>query len=356
MPNRLRTTRPGAPTLMKYALLIATLLVGLAAGPAVGTVLAQDKVGTTAAPFLGIGVGARGTAMGWAQVASAQGPSALYWNPAGITRMTASGVEFSNADWLVDTRLQHLGAVIATGFGHFGLSVTALDYGEDEVTTITLPEGTGERWSALDLAVGVTYARALTDRFSVGGTAKLIRQSIWNETSTGGALDLGVTYLTAFRNLRIGASMTNFGTSMQLDGRDLRQAIDIDPNNEGNNPRNAGLLETDDWSLPLIFRVGVSIDAFSTGSQRLTVSADGIAPADNAQNANFGAEYGFRELFFVRGGYRQAFAQNADDSGWTLGAGLAYGFGDRLGLYVDYVFQEYDPFGNQQMFTLGVTF
>jgi hypothetical protein len=336
---------------MKKLLLLA--LAALLTWP----VAAQDKVGTVAAPFLGIGMGARASGMGWAQVASAQGPSALYWNPSGITDMTTSGVEFSNAEWLVDTRLSHLGFVFnAGGLGHFGLSVTALDYGEQEVTTISLPEGTGERWSALDLAVGLSYARALTDRFSVGGTAKLVRQTIWNEAASGAAIDLGVTYLTGFRNLRIGAAMTNFGTSMQMNGQDLRQAIDIDPNNEGNNPRNAARLETDDWSMPLIFRVGVAVDAYSTANQRLTVSVDGLAPADNAQNANFGAEYSFRELFFVRGGFRQAFASNSDDSGWTAGVGLRYGFTDRLGAYVDYVFQEYDPFGTLQMFSLGVTF
>ncbi len=335
---------------MKKLLLLAlTLLLVI-------PVAAQDKVGTTAAPFLGIAQGARAAAMGSAQVASAQGPSALYWNPAGITSMSTHGVEFSHADWLVDSRLQYLGFVLTTNGGHLGLSVTALDYGDNEVTTIDLPEGTGELWSALDLAVGVSYARALTDRFSVGGTLKLIRQKIWNESGTGAAMDLGVTYLTSYRNLRIGASMSNFGSSISLNGQDLRQAIDIDPNREGNNPRNAGALETDEWSLPLIFRVGISIDAFSTADQRLSVSVDGLAPADNAQNANFGAEYSFREIFFVRGGFRQAFAAESDDSGWSLGAGLAYRFNNRLGGSFDFVLQEYEPFGNQQMFTLGVTF
>lgn len=319
-------------------------------------VQAQDKVGTTAAPFLTLGVGARGVGMGSAQTAGAEGPSALHWNPAAVTSMPGSGAEFSTTSWLVGTTFQHAAVVYDGGsLGRVGLSVTALDYGSDEVRTIDRPDGTGEQWDGLDLAVGASYARSLTDRFAVGGTVKFVQQRIWNEADNGIALDLGVNYLTAFRGLRIGAAMTNFGTDMQLKGRDLRQAIDIDQNNNGNNPRNPGYLETDTWALPLTFRVGVSMDAYRTGEHRLVVAADALAPGDNAQAASFGAEYGFRDLFYVRGGYRQAFTAQTSDQGWAAGFGLRYGFG-RFQIRGDYVLQEMQPFGNPQTFTIGVGF
>ncbi len=336
---------------MKKAILFTALLV-LAALP----LQAQDKVGTTAAPFLGLGIGARATAMGGAQVAQAQGPSALYWNPAAISNMTTNGAEFSNSDWFVDSRHQHAALVFNAGnLGHFGLQVIALDYGDELVTTIENPDGTGELWDALDLAVGVTYARALTDRFSVGGTAKFVRQQIWNESANGLALDLGVLYDTRFQGIRIGMSMTNFGTDMQLAGPDLRRAVDIEPDENGNNPRNAANLEVDEWAMPLFFRVGVSAVPFQTAEQRVTVSVDGNAPSDAAQSANFGAEYAWRDLLFIRGGWRQAFGP-AEDGGWTVGFGLQYSLNRRLGGYFDYVFQNYEPFGTPQMFTVGVTF
>ncbi len=337
---------------MTKATTLTVLVALLLAVPA----LAQDKVGTVAAPFLGIGVGARATAMGGAQVAQAQGPSALYWNPSAITAMTTNGAEFSNSEWFVDSRLQHAALVFnAGGLGHFGVSITALDYGDELVTTISNPEGTGELWDALDLAVGVSYARALTDRFSFGGTLKLVRQQIWNESAGGGALDLGVTYDTGFQGIRIGMAMTNFGTDMKLAGPDLRQPIDPAPGQAGNNDRIGANLEVDDWAMPLIFRVGVSAVPYQNGEQRLTVTADGNAPADAAQSANFGAEYAWREILFVRGGWRQAFGP-ADDGGWTAGFGVQYALNRRLAGYFDYVFQNYEPFGTPQMFTLGVTF
>lgn len=318
---------------------------------------AQDKVGTTAAAFLGIGVGARATAMGNANVAAAQGPSALYWNPSAVTDMAQSGVEFSTTDYLPGTRFSNASAVIRAGrAGHFGVSVTNLNYGEEMVTTIERPDGTGEMWDASDLMVGVSYARALTDRFSIGGTVKTIRQQIYRESSTGFALDLGLLYRIPYRNTRLGMSMTNFGTDMRLSGPDLRQAIDLDPNTNGGNDRLEGELTTGEWSLPLSYHVGLSMDAYRQGDHALTLTADAAAPSDNAQNVSVGGEYAFRNLFYLRGGYRQAFASTEYDQGWAVGAGVRYGFGTRYALRADYVMQEMEPFGKPQTLSVGFTF
>lgn len=335
------------------------LLLGLLALPAMAS--AQDQAGTVAAPFLALGVDARGSAMGSAQSATTQGAAALYWNPAAIASSTARAgtgtALFSNGEWFVHTRRQFAGLTFNGGeLGTIGLSVTAVDYGDEPVTTIDQPEGTGEQYSALDLAVGLSYARALTERFSVGTTVKLVRQQIWNEGATGAAVDLGVLYETGYRGLRIGMSMANFGTDMKLSGRDLRQRVDIAPTQGGNNDGLPAALETNAWRMPLVFRVGVAGDAFRTPDQYLLLSVEGQAPSDNSQSANVGAEFGFRDLLYLRGGYRQAFSSVAQDGGWAFGFGLAYDFTDRLGLSVDYVFQEYDPFGTPQMFTLGVTY
>lgn len=337
---------------MKRTLLLALAVALALADPAV----AQDKVATSSAQFLGLGLGARATAMGGAQVANVEGPSALYWNPSAIAWMAGNGASFSQSEWFVDTRLQHAAVVVSLGaVGHLGVSLTAMDYGETEVTTIESPDGTGELWAASDLALGVSYARQLTDRFSVGGTLKYVRNQIWNESASGGAIDLGVTYETGFRGVRIGMSMTNFGTDMRLAGPDLRRATSANPNQSGSNARLGASLEVDDWPMPLIFRVGVSAVPFETADHRLVVAVDGNAPSDQAQSASVGAEYGFRELVFVRGGWREAFGYAGDD-GWTLGFGLRYRFEANLAGSFDYSFQQREPFGTPQMFTLGLTF
>jgi len=344
---------------IRARLVLSVLLVGLALA-ASPQAFAQEKVGTTAAPFLGIGMGARAGAMGGAYVANAQGPSALYWNPAGITQMNRTAIELSYASWFVDSNVQQAAFVLAMGrMGNVGLSVSALNYGEMEVTTIASPDGTGELFRPLDVAVGLSYARALTDRFSFGGTVKLIRQKIWNESASGAAIDLGVFFRTDFNNLRIGASMTNFGTDMKMAGKDLRQAIDVDPNNEGNNPRLPANLEVDPWAIPLAFRIGVAADIVQGSNHRVTTSFDALHPNDNSESANFGMEYAFQDLVFLRGGYRQAFAEISDDGGWTLGAGLQYELGAAGPIInFDYVYQQYQAgrLDAPQMFTFGIAF
>ena len=47
--------------------------------------VSQSKVGTTAAPFLGISVGPKAMGMGSAFVALANDATALYWNPSGLS-------------------------------------------------------------------------------------------------------------------------------------------------------------------------------------------------------------------------------------------------------------------------------
>ena len=345
---------------MTTRLFLAGLSALLAAPALVPAASAQDKPGTTAAPFLLLGTDARGAAMGSAQTATATGAPALHWNPAGIA--SEAGVAgrgdavFSSSEWLVESRHSYVGATLAAGVGTFGISVTQLDYGEEPVTTVEDPEGTGELYSASDLSVGLSYARALTDRFTIGGTAKLVRQQIYNESANGAAFDLGLRYQTGFRGVAIGMAMTNFGSDMKLAGRDLRIRADLEPDETGNNDDLPGALEVNAWAMPLAFNVGLAADAYRAGDIALTVTAEGQAPTDNSQSASFGGEFAFRELLFLRGGYRQAFSSVSEDGGWTLGFGLNADLSDRLGLRVDYVFQEYQPFGTPQMFTVGVTF
>lgn len=335
-------------------------LAALLAAPLLSAPLAaQDKPGTAAAPFLLLGTDARGLGMGSANVATAQGAAALHWNPAGISdgAGVASGdVVLSTSEWIVGSRHNFAGATLRAAGGTLGLSVTQLDYGEEPVTTIANPDGTGELYGAADLAVGVSYARALTERFTIGGTAKVVQQRIWNESATGGAFDLGLLYRTDFRGLTIGMAMTNFGTDMRLAGRDLRVRVDPAPGQGGNNDDIPANLEVSAWSLPLSFNVGVSAEAYRANDLALTVSAVGQAPSDNSQSASFGGEASFRDLFFVRGGYRQAFSSVAEDGGWAVGAGLNLRVNDQLGLRVDYVVQEIQPFGTPQMFSFGLTF
>ena len=321
---------------------------------------AQIKIGSSAGQFLGIGVGARATAMGGANVANSIGATAAYWNPGGIAENKGVNIELSNAQWFVDSQLQNIAGTMDLGLnGNIGFNITSLNYGDMEVTSIASPEGTGELFSAADLSVGLTYARKLTDRFSIGGTGKYVSQKIWSEKATGMALDLGVVYNTDWKNMKIGMSISNFGTDMKLDGRDLFVNYDPNTNINGNNGQQQAQLRTESWTLPLTYRLGIAVDAMSSASSRLTLATDGVHSADNVTNANLGLEYGVKVSqldFALRGGFRQAFANSTSDGGWTAGAGLKYALNATTGLNMDVAYQSHQYLGNRLIWTFGARF
>lgn len=336
--------------------LLRSVLLALLAAALPFAARAQSKVGTTAAQFLGIGVGPRAVAMGGAYVAMGDDASAMYWNPGALARIGHSQVVASHTGWLVDTDLNWIGLTLALDASNaIGISLTQLDYGEEEVRTVVMPEGTGARWTAQDLAFTISYARSLTDRFSIGGSFKYITQQIWNESASTIAFDVGLIFTTPFDGLRLGASLSNFGGDMQLDGKDLTQRIDLDPDNAGNNETIVANLKTDSWELPLFFRAGVSYDMLRNEMFRFTMSADAIRPNDNNEHVNVGGEFGYRDVFFVRAGYKALFLSDSQE-GLTAGVGLHYPLFGSTAAAIDYTYQEFGLFDGVQTITLSVDF
>ena len=324
----------------------------------------QSKVGTTSAQFLGISVGARAIAMGGAYVASNEDVTSLYWNPGAFVQAGKNEFDFTNTQWLVGTKFRWLGFMYNfDGENAIGVSFTQLDYGEDDVTTVSFPDGTGEKWSATDFAFALSYARRLTDRFSIGGSAKYINQSIWHESASTFAFDVGLLFITGFNNMRLGMSMTNFGGDMKMDGQDLLNTIDIDPSNSGSNKALVASLKTDSWPIPLAFRVGVGLDVYKDDMIRVTVASDGVLPSDNQASINVGGEFAWSNMFFVRGGYNAAirannkvFVREEQQQGVGLGAGVRYQVPGFATLAFDYAYLQFGLFGNLNTIALSIGF
>ncbi len=323
---------------------------------AAGFLFGQSKVGSTAAPFLNIGIGPRAVSMGGAFVATANDVTALYWNPAGASRTNSNSALFSHSKWFADITYNWAGAMFALdGMGTIGFSVDYLDYGELEVTTLREPDGTGEYFTPKDLSMAITYAYNLTDKFSIGGNVKYINQKIWNSSASAVAMDLGVLFLSDIYGLRVGATIANFGTDMSLDGKDLYVQYDINNQIFGNNDQILAKLNTSSYPLPLTFRVGVAIDPINTENHKFTIGVDASHPSDNDESVSIGGEYNFMNLISLRGGYRNLFLKNSEE-GLTLGFGVNYSFAANLGVFVDYAYQDFGKLKNTQQFSIGVKF
>ncbi|MBO6576024.1 MAG: PorV/PorQ family protein [Rhodothermales bacterium] len=314
------------------------------------------KVATTSAQFLKLGVGARAIGLGGTFVAEASDLSAMYWNPAGLSRMGGSGVQFNHTQYLADINY----SVAAFGFnlgaiGSIGASLIYLDSGDMAVRTTARPTGTGERFKVQDLAIQLTYARNLTDRFSLGSNLKYIREQIWHSTASAMAFDVGVLFTTPYRSLRLGASMANFGPKMQMSGRDILFSTDPGVNQSGNvEVVNAEFL-MDEHALPLLFRVGLAWDAVNTQQHRVVLLTDAAHPNDNSQYVNIGGEYSFRDLVFLRGGFRNLLETDGEQ-GLTLGGGLNLRIDRSVRVRIDYAFADFGILEQTHWYTFNLQF
>ncbi|KAA3615278.1 MAG: hypothetical protein DWQ05_14545 [Calditrichaeota bacterium] len=315
------------------------------------------KTGTTAAQFLKIGVDARAASMGGAFVGIGGDISSIYWNPAGLGHITGMQFVAVHNQWLADMDFNFLAfGMELPSIGVFAASVTYLGVPDDKVRTIAEPNGTGELFSANDFAVTLSLARQLTDKFSLGGNVKYLRQSIWNESAKTIAVDIGALFETPFYGIRLGASISNFGGDMRLEGRDLRFSMDPDPNGQGNVEFVNATYETDRYPLPLFFRVGIAGELMKTDNTRITFGIDSMNPNDNTESVNSGVEFAFNEMFFLRTGYKALF-QDDSEEGFTFGGGVHYRlWGSSTQLKLDYAYADFGMLETVNRFSLGVSF
>ncbi len=313
------------------------------------------KTGTTAASFLKIGADARGSSMGNAFTAMQGDISSIYWNPAGIAHIHGVQMLAVNNAWIADININYAAVGINTGrMGVIGFSINSMSVPRDLVRTVENPNGTGEYWEAGGLAVNLSYARMLTDHFSLGGNIKMIHENIWHTNSTTFAGDLGVLFVTPFNGIRLGASISNYGGDMRLNGRDLNISVDPDPNNVGTAEFIDGEYSTDYYPLPMLFRVGISGEIVKSTPLRVSYGIDALHPNDNSEVVNAGLEIAVHEMFFLRTGYANLFRDTSEE-GLSFGLGINYRiWGSNSMLRVDYSYTDFGLLEGVKRVSLGL--
>ena len=272
---------------------------------------AAGKEGTSGAKFLNVGVGARAAAMADAYDPIASGPEAVFWNAAGLVNVENQGISVSDNEWIADTRMVAGAYARRFSFGTVGFMVQSLMYGNMDETTVQKPDGTGNTFSAMDMAAGVALGRRLTDRFSVGGTVKLVRMSFSDvegvDPAMGVAFDVGTQYMTGFRTLRMAISLQNLGPEMQYGGtyKELQR-----------NRTETEQEEYESFSLPVIVRLGVAYDP----AENMTVCVNAAHPNDGDETLDFGGEWWPLKVVAIRGGYKL----NYDEAKFTGGVGFKF--------------------------------
>ncbi len=329
----------------QFTIILIIFLIGFTTA----NIAQKDHVGTSVANFLKIGIGGKAVAMADAFTAIADDPTALFWNPGGIGFQKKLTMNFSYAQWIFETNSSFFGVIIPMGdVGTFGVSINSFSSGDIEETTITKPHGTGRVFDASDISIGVSYSRMLTDRFSAGITLKYMEENLSLESSSAFAVDLGSIFILDFDyNLRLGLVISNLGSNMKLSGLDLEKNITTE-----NSKLVEAQLKTYDWSLPLTFRVGLASDIISTDNHRLTVAAEVNDARDFKARENIGIEYGFNNIFFLRGGYKF----NYDEETYSVGLGINYFLKGIGGLIIDYSLSDMNRLGQINRLSVGLSF
>lgn len=306
-----------------------------------------ERVGQSGWQFLKINGDARQAALGGSFSAFAAGnANAVFGNPAALVDVKKFDVQLNSMNWIAD--INHYSVAFAANLGGWGtlaLSVVTLDYGDipetinlpnldDNITEVVI---TGNTFSSRDIAAGVSYARRLTDRLSIGGNARWLRQSIAEVSMTNLSLDFGTMYYTGLGSLRIAITARNFGPDSHLVG--FSEEFQSEP---------VGI------RMPIDFRLGLAYDVLAerdSSPHFLAAAVEGNHPNDGPEKIQMGVEYSFQKLLFLRGGYKF----NYDEQGLTLGAGIHYAPGDFSGT-LNYAYVDFGALRQVHMFSFGFTF
>ena len=297
---------------------------------------AANKVAQTGVKMLDVGMGARACGMGEAFTVLGQDASALFYNPAGVGEIEGNfDLYAGQTQWIADISYINVAGVYNAGvWGKFGFSLITPDYGEFYATRVdaAAEEGFVEIEGGIDVSAfcaGIAYAREFTDKFTVGLQAKWVTQHLGenfftavteeedtvevgrdNDLATP-CFDFGLLFYPGFKSFAFGMSVRNFSPAVTY--------------------------ERIAFELPLTFALGVGMDILDLFGDypdySCNIAADMIHPRDWDEQYHVGAELSYKDMIFLRGGYKfNYFAE-----GLNAGVGINVG-----GVKIDYSYSEFD--------------
>jgi hypothetical protein len=334
--------------------LILTLMIGVASAM-------KNKVAQSGMTYLAISMGSRETAMGDAGTAITKGINGLWHNPAVLADIDRFAVALNQVDWLIDTKLYGTAFAASLGkWGSIGLDITYMDYGEI-IGTRVVDKSIDYRGFVLtgdigveDYAIGLAYARRISDKFSLGLKVKRLHERLgrasyvvseYDDPATGEkirtrkekdwklndwGLDIGTTYDVGWKSLTFAMAMQNFSRDMKY--------------------------WNEEFQTPMVLRMGLSMDVtqlFVDGTKPigLLVALDALHPNDHTERVHLGAELSYLQNFCLRAGYKF----NHEVESLTAGVGAQFNVSGLKGSF-DYAYGSADYFEDVHRFSITFSF
>ncbi len=296
------------------------------------------KLAQSTMNFQLVSISPKASAMGDAYFAVGTGAESIFYNPAGlIESKNTFNVVIDYTQWIAD--INYIGGAASWNLGNYGavgISLLSVNYGT--IYGTSLDPNTGSTLGYIDngtlsnvgaYSFGISYAKAVSTQFSIGGNIRIAGQNLGENHFIDGTdtknnasklvFDVGVKYYTGFKNFRFGMAIRNFSSNI------IREAIYE--------------------QLPLTFTVGTAIDLMDfinpshSQDDALTFAVDFLHSNNYSERFNIGAEYKFLGMLALRGGYQT----NRDISSYSFGIGLNKSIdGNEIG--VNYSYSKMDVF------------
>jgi hypothetical protein len=293
---------------------------------------ADGTAGTSGADFLEIGTGSRPLGMGEAFTAAIEDVHSIYYNPAGIATLKYPVLSLMHQELIMDSRFENVSFATPFYNGFLAGSNSAFWVPPfDEIDENGNTTGTVQFYNTCtSLAYGQSF-----DYLEVGASAKYIYQRIHTLKVHSAAADIGLLkrmymfspFETPLRNFAIGLSIQNLGTKAYND------------------------------TLPRLVRIGLSYYLTDWLNFNVDFIENAIASSDlmdftsgfnESFRLNTGIEASFKELLYLRAGYR------FNDAGtYSFGTGFHYSIGN-VAFIFDTSYSDAGVFGANYSF--NVTF
>jgi len=330
-----------------FRLSIVTLLV-LGMSSSAWAQVGLKKIAQSTMNFQLVSISPAASALGEAYSAIGKGAESIFYNPAGIVETdTPFEMRIFSTQWIAD--INYLAGALtwkSSNYGSIGLSFLTVDYGTLKGTSLIsaseislYPHGykeTGD-FSAGANSIGLSYGKAVSHQFLVGGNVRLINQNLGQSNLADGvkendisklAFDAGVKYYTIERNFWFGMSIRNFSSNIK------REVLSE--------------------QLPLQFTLGIAMNVFDlvvpalSQNHGLLLALDFQHPNNYTERTSLGLEYSLRDMFLLRGGYYS----NHDLASWSIGFGVNSNLAGRPVIF-DYSYSNMEVFDGVNRFSIS---
>ncbi|NOX90013.1 MAG: PorV/PorQ family protein [Calditrichaeota bacterium] len=335
-------------TILK-TIMIASFLILIVSNPVYS---GYKKLAQSGFKFLSVATDARASALSGALTSMEGKSTSLFFNPASMSRMNYEfDLSLGQVGWIADIKYLYGSMAyrpMGGSIGVFGISFLSVDYGTMQSTILANNDqgylDVGE-FAPYAYVVGLGYAKALTNKFSVGGQIKYAFQDLGggvvrfqsNETQYTEkfnvgvvAFDFGILYRTGFKSLIFGMNIRNFSKEIEY----IKES----------------------FQLPLNFEMGISMNVLdlyeiSPEVHKLFLSVDATHPRDYPEQLDIGMEYVFRNTFALRMGYTTP----TDEQGMSFGVGLKPTI-SKMNVAIDYAYTPFGIFNDVHRISFNISF